>query len=282
MSLKVDLHIHTTASDGRLSPSEVVKRAAELGMKAIAITDHDTVNGIDEAMTEARKHAGLIVIPGVEMGADVPRGEMHVLGYFVDPYSGTLCRKLEMLRNSRAVRSKKIVVRLAEMGIQLNWEHVVSIAGGASIGRPHIAQAILERGYVTVIQEAFDRYIGDDSPAYVEREKLGPTETVELIAKTGGLPVLAHSAETENIDDVVQELKASGLVGLEVHYKDYDLETRERLAEVAKRYGLIQCGGSDYHGFEVEGNEIGRCDVPIETVNQLVALQRSRPRTFSN
>ena len=274
--MKIDLHVHTTASDGRLSPSEIVRRAADLGMKTIAITDHDSIEGIEEALAEARKFPKLMVIPGVEMGADVPKGEMHVLGYFVDPYSTVFCQKLEMLRTSRATRSQKMVARLADMGIKINWEHVAKIAAGASIGRPHIAQAILERGYVSVLQEAFDKYIGDNSPAYTEREKLSPIETVGLIAKTGGLPVLAHPADTENLDSVLKELKPAGLIGMEVHYKDYNSTTIQRLADVASRHGLICCGGSDYHGFEANGNEIGNCDVPPETVDQLIALQKQR------
>ena len=274
--MKIDLHIHTTASDGRLSPSEVVRKAAGLGMKAIAITDHDSIGGIEEALAEARKFPKLLVIPGVEMGADVPRGEMHILGYFVDPYSAVFCQKLEVLRNSRANRAQRMVFLLAKLGVQLNWEHVLSIAAGASIGRPHIAQAILERGYISSLEEAFDKYIGDDSPAYVEREKLSPVETVELIAKTGGLPVLAHPAETENLDDTIRGLMQAGLIGMEVYYKDYSRTTVERLADAANRHGLVCCGGSDFHGFEDAGNEIGRCDVPWETIDRLIELQKQR------
>ncbi|MFO8101264.1 MAG: PHP domain-containing protein [Dehalococcoidia bacterium] len=274
--MKVDLHIHTTASDGRLTPSEAVRRAVGLGLNVISITDHDSVGGIDEALAEARKFPDLTLIPGVEMGTDYPHGEMHILGYFVDHYSETFCRRLEMLRNSRTTRTQKMVSNLADMGIELNWEHVVRIAAGASIGRPHIAQAILERGYVTVLEEAFEKYIGDDSPAYVEREKLGPTETVELIMEAGGLSVLAHPARLENLDPVLAELKAAGLAGMEVYYKDYGPETVERLAETADRHGLIPCGGSDYHGFEEDGNEIGRSNVPAETVDRLIAAKRER------
>ncbi len=274
--MKVDLHIHTTASDGRLTPSEAVRRAAEKGMRAISITDHDSIEGIDEALAESRKFPKMLVIPGVEMGADVPHGEMHILGYFVDPYSSVFCQQMEMLRNSRATRGEKMVVRLMEMGVELKWGHVVRIAAGASVGRPHIAQAILERGYVSSLQEAFNNYIGDDSPAYVIREKLSPVDTVELIAGTGGLPVLAHPAERENLDDTLEELKPAGLIGLEVYYKDYTRDTVSRLAQTAKRHGLVCTGGSDYHGFEGSGNDIGACDVPWETVEHIITLRRQR------
>jgi predicted metal-dependent phosphoesterase TrpH len=281
MQMKIDLHIHTTASDGTLSPSEVVRKAAELGVQVIAITDHDSIAGIEEALMEASKYPDLMVIPGVEMGADVPKDERHILGYFVNPESLHFCEKLEMLRNSRANRSQLMVSKLEAMGIRLKWEDVIRIADGASIGRPHIAQAILEYGYVSVIQEAFDKYIGDTSPAYVEREKLSPVETVRLISSTGGLPVLAHPADTKNLDAVIEQLKPAGLIGMEVHYKDYDSITVKSLIRKAERHNLICCGGSDYHGFEIEENEIGRCGVPARTVNQLIELKNQRNQTSS-
>ncbi|MBT4512951.1 MAG: PHP domain-containing protein [Chloroflexi bacterium] len=274
--MKIDLHIHTTASDGRATPTEVVYRAAELEMKAIAITDHDSVEGIEEALAEARKFPKLLVIPGVELGADVPNGEMHILGYFVDHYSAEFCHKLEMLRSSRATRGQKMVSKLIKLGIHLNWEHVISISAGASIGRPHIAQAMLERGFISSLQEAFDKYIGDNGPCYVDREKLTPAECVELVAKTGGLPVLAHPAKTDDMDAVLPQLKQSGLIGMEVYYKNYPQKTQKRLLKIANKHGLVGCGGSDYHGFEDTSNNIGNCNVPQETIDRLIALQRDR------
>lgn len=274
--MKIDLHIHTTASDGRATPTEIVRRASELEMKAIAITDHDSIEGIEEALAEARKFPKLLVIPGVELGADVPHGERHILGYYVDPYSTEFCHKLEMLRNSRATRGQKMVSKLINFGINLNWDHVVNIADGASIGRPHIAQALLERGYIASLQEAFDKYIGDKGPCYVEREKFSAVESVELIAKTGGLPVLAHPADTKKLNSVLNELIPAGLVGMEVYYKGYGREAKKRLQNIANKHGLVCCGGSDYHGFEDTGNEIGNCDVPQETIDRLIALQKDR------
>lgn len=277
--MKIDLHIHTTASDGRLTPSEVVRRAAKLGVEVVAITDHDSVAGIEEALSEAQKYPQMMVIPGVEMGADVPKDEMHILGYFVDRHSSVFCEKLQMLRSSRSIRSQTMVSKLTDMGIILDWNHVVRIADGASIGRPHIAQAILEYGYVSVLQEAFDKYIGDSSPAYVERKKLSPIDTVELISRTGGLPVLAHPLETKNLDSVLDELKQAGLIGMEVFYKDYSAEDIQRLSRIAEEHNLVCCGGSDFHGFEIEGNEIGRCSVPRDTIDRLIALKRQIDQT---
>lgn len=276
--MKIDLHIHTTASDGRATPAEVVHRASDLGMKAIAITDHDSVEGIEEALAEARKSPKLLVIPGVELGADVPRGEMHLLGYYVDHYSAEFCHKLEMLRNSRATRGQKMVSKLTKCGVHLNWDHVISIATGASIGRPHIAQAMLERGYISSLQEAFDKYIGDNGPCYVVRDKFSPVESVELIAKTGGLPVLAHPAETKKLESVINELKPLGLVGMEVYYKGYRRDTQKRLQKIANKHGLVCCGGSDYHGFEDTDNDIGNCDIPQDTIDRLITLQKDRHR----
>lgn len=274
--MKVDLHIHTTASDGRLAPAEVVERAARLGLRAIAITDHDSVEGIAEALREAARFPRLSVIPGIELGADVPRGEMHILGYFLDHTSPQLHSKLQSLRTSRSERGQRMVAKLADHGIRLNWERVVAIAGGASIGRPHLAQAMLEEGYTSSMQEAFDKYIGDSGPCFVEREKFGPAESVRLISQAGGLAVLAHPAQIENLEEVLKELMPEGLIGLEVFYKDYPPATKARLQAIARVYGLVCSGGSDYHGFEDEGNEIGRCDVPLETVDQLKALYERR------
>ncbi|MFA4835807.1 MAG: PHP domain-containing protein [Dehalococcoidia bacterium] len=274
--MKIDLHIHTTASDGRLSPAEVVARAAELEVNTIAITDHDSVEGIQMALDEARKFPDLLVIPGVEMGADVPDGEMHILGYFVDHRSDELCKALKTLRDSRSNRGQAMVSRLDDVGIRLDWEHVANIANGASIGRPHIAQALLESGHVSSIIEAFDKYIGDGGPAFVERKKLGPAETVDLITRTGGLAVLAHPARAQDLDSIITELKKAGLIGMEVFYKDYDQQTVGRLLKVARRHNLIPCGGSDYHGFETDGTQIGQHNVPRKTVDRLIALKKTR------
>jgi len=273
--MNIDLHIHSTASDGRLTPAEVVARAAKLGMSAIAITDHDSVKGIESALTAARKYPDLRVIPGVEMGAEVPSGEMHILGYFVNHKSTELQQALKTLRDSRANRVKRMIVKLDGIGIEIQWEDVSSLASGASLGRPHLAQALLNSGHTASIDEAFERYIGHDGPAFVVREKMTPLETVELITRTGGLAVLAHPARTADLDATISELKSAGLVGMEVYYKDYDHQTINRLREIADNHQLIACGGSDYHGFE-DGNEIGQCDVPQETVDQLIHVWEQR------
>ena len=171
---KVDLHVHTTASDGRYTPTEIVRRAAKSGLAVLAITDHDTVDGIPEALDAAREFPELEVIPGVEINTDVPTGEAHVLGYFIDYTHPELLSVLRDMRASRQERAQKMVAKLADLGMPLDWERVKQLAGTDSIGRPHIAQALLEKGYISTFREAFDRYISRDGPAYVERTKVTP------------------------------------------------------------------------------------------------------------
>jgi predicted metal-dependent phosphoesterase TrpH len=176
--VRVDLHLHTTASDGQLSPAEIVHLAAELGLSIIAITDHDSVEGVEPALAAADDFPGLLVIPGVELSTDIPGGEVHILGYFIDHRDQGLKRSLESLRNSRRERARKIVAKLAQLNIDVDWQRVLELAAGASVGRPHIAQAMMERGYISSLREAFSKYIGRNGPAYVEREKLTPPQAV--------------------------------------------------------------------------------------------------------
>lgn len=277
--MKVDLHLHTTASDGRLSPGEMVRLAAERGLEVIAITDHDTIDGIAAALEAAISYPSLRVIPGVEVNTDIPHGEIHILGYFIDYESEELRRTLEGLRNSREVRAQRMVEKLAELGMPVSWPRVQEIAGGASIGRPHVAQAMLECGYISSLQEAFTKYIGREGPAYAEREGLSPQQAVELVAKAGGPPFLAHPAGIDDLEGLVLQLKGAGLVGLEVYYNGYAKGTIDRLLAVASKHSLITSGGSDFHGLE-GGNETppGGIDVPFSCVEQLIAVAEQRSR----
>ncbi len=271
--MKIDLHLHTTASDGRLSPEEVVELAAEGGLEVIAITDHDSVEGIAAALEAAELFPPLKVIPGVEFNSDIPDGEVHILGYFIDYESQELGQTLRRLRRARRRRARRMIARLAELGIEVEWERIEELAGGGSMGRPHIAQAMLEQGYISSLQEAFNRYIGRRGPAYVEREKLTPVGAVELVVKARGLPVLAHPASIDGLEELLGQLKAAGLVGLEAYYNGYPRQTIDWLVDIGKRHGLIISGGSDFHGFG-GGKEtrIGGIDVPSACVEQLVAL----------
>ncbi len=273
----VDLHIHTTASDGRFSPAEIVCKSAEGGLTVIAISDHDTVDGIIPAIEAAEAFPQLEVIPCVEISTDVPDGEVHVLGYFIDYTDSELQTKLERMRNSRRQRAERMVAKLRNFGLEVEWDRVQEISGGSALGRPHIARAMLEKGYIASIREAFDRYISRGGPAYVEREKMTPVEAVELILQSNGLPVLAHPLTIPNPEKMVIEMKRAGLVGIEAYYGAYTAEEVNRLVRIAKRHSLIASGGSDYHGLDDTAETmLGGVYVPVESVERLVALARER------
>lgn len=277
MTAEIDLHLHTTASDGRFSPGEIVRRAASLGMKVIALTDHDSVEGLAEAMAAVETYPSLKVIPGVEINTDVPHGEVHILGYYINQRNRELLGTLRKLRHSREGRALKMIAKLADLGIHIEWKRVEELAAGGSVGRPHIAQALLEKGYVSSIKEAFFRYIGREGPAYVEREKVTPVEAVELVIKAGGLAILAHPADINGLEGLITQLKGVGLVGIEAYYNGYSAPTIKYLVALAQKYQLLVTGGSDYHGLDA-GSETppGGVPVPREAVNQLFALERTR------
>ncbi len=270
---RVDLHIHSTASDGKYTPEEIVRRAAELGLRYIAITDHDSVDGIVPAVKAARAFPRLTFIPGVEISTDVPDGEIHILGYFIDYTGKDLADTLKRFRSSREGRGRGMVAKLGEMGIDIDWGRVQEIAGDGAIGRPHIAQAMLEKGYIASFEEAFDKYIGRGGPAYVEREKMTPQEAVALVKRSGGLPVLAHPFTVKDSERWVADLKAAGLVGIEAYYKDNTPEATEATLKMAEKYALITTGGSDFHGIG-DNREValGGVDVPLKAARQLIKL----------
>ena len=274
---QVDLHLHTTTSDGNFSPPEIVAKAAKAGLKIIAITDHDALDGIVPALAAAEAFPGLRVIPGVEISTGVRQSDVHLLGYFIDYTSPELKASLQEMRQARKQRARGMIDKLGGLGIHINWARVKEIAGSGSIGRPHIAQAMLEKGYITSLGEAFIKYIGRDGPAYVERIKVTPQEAVKLILKNGGLPVLAHPLTVPDPEVLVEKLKAAGLVGIESYYGDLTAEQVGRLNELAGRHNLIVTGGSDYHGLD-DSNEtmIGDADVPLEVAEQLIALHEKR------
>lgn len=274
---KIDLHLHTTASDGRFTPAELVAKLAARGLEVIAITDHDTVAGVAAALEAARAFPKLTVIPGVEINTDVDRGEAHLLGYFIDVNDARLVSGLARLRTSRETRAERMVEKLTGLGLDVNWPRVQEIAGSATIGRPHIAEALLEKGYIATFREAFDRYIGRDGPAYVEREKLTQEEAVALVLGAGGLPVLAHPYTVGEVEPMLKRLKEAGLAGLEAYYKDYSPAKVSELVGLARKYRLLATGGSDYHGIEANDEVMpGDVRIPGEVADKLFALARSR------
>lgn len=280
---RIDLHLHSNASDGKFSPVEVVRKSVEAGLTVIALTDHDTVDGIESALKAGRSFSGLTVIPGVEINTDVPKGEAHVLGYFIDYNHPELLATLKRMRDARQERALGMIAKLRSLGMPLEWERVKKIAGTGAIGRPHIAQAMLEKGYITSLKEAFNKYIGFDGPAYVERTKVSPVEAVEIIVRANGLPVFAHPLTVQDPEAMVRQLKSKGLVGLEAYYNGYTQAQVSLLVGLAEKYGLIVTGGSDYHGLD-ESSEtiIGGVDVPMKSVERLLALAGKRMPNSAN
>jgi hypothetical protein len=280
MSSLVDLHLHTTASDGTLSPTRLIRLLADRGLRIVAITDHDSLEGLPEAAQEAANHPGLTLIPGIELSTDVPDGEIHMLGYYMDAEDPGLQETLVRFRGGREQRAQRMVEKLRAMGFQIEWERVAELAQGA-IARPHIAQAMVEKGYVAYPYEAFDRYIGRNGPAYVEREKLTPAEAVQTLVRHKGLPVIAHPADVPGLEAVVESLVAEGLVGMEVYYGDYGPDQVGRLLALCQHFNLIPLGGSDYHAsgnpHEVEPGTVGP---PIESAHRLMALSAARPKPW--
>jgi len=274
---KVDLHIHSTASDGRYSPQEIIGKAAGLGLETIALADHDSIDGIAPALEEVRKLKRLQFIPGVEVSTDVPNGEVHVLGYFIDYTSEELAAALARFRHSREGRAQGMIDRLKELGINLSWERVREIAGDGAIGRPHIAQAMLEKGYINSIKEAFDRYIARDGPAYVEREKMTPVEAVQLVLRNKGIAVMAHPFTVPEPEAMIAELKAAGMAGIEAYYNGYTAEEIGQLVAMARNHGLMVTGGTDYHGLDdSKETMMGGVGVPVAVVQGLIA--RAEPK----
>ena len=271
MSDRVDLHAHSTTSDGKLRPSEVVLLAAQTGLRALALTDHDTTDGIVEAQLAGRD-LGIEVIAGVEINSEGEHGDAHILGLLIDPAEPALQEQLVAIRDARVGRAKGMLKKLAAMGMSVEWARVQAIAGDAvSIARPHIARAMVEAGHVATVQEAFDKYISNDGPAYVNRLRLTMSEAIGVIHAAGGLAVLAHPAHSELVH-LIPQLVEAGLDGVEVYYPAHTPEQQSELLEIAARYNLVVTGGSDFHSPDdpVHGT-LGCVDVPPDTVDKLKA-----------
>jgi hypothetical protein len=257
---RLDLHLHTTHSDGSFTPTEVIDFAQKAGVTALAITDHDITTGILEATVAGGKH-GIDVIPGIEISSILGDSELHILGYFLDYQDPRLDERLARLRESRHRRNPKIIERLQAAGIEITYEEVRSLAGTDSVGRPHIARVLMDKGVVASAKEAFDLWLADGRPAYVPRELPTPSEAMQWIREAKGLPVLAHPTWVKTTEgtltDLVRRLKADGLDGIEVHYSTHTpRQTREYLA-LAKQLDLLVTGGSDFHGLTKPDINVG-------------------------
>jgi len=280
----VDLHSHTTCSDGSATPAELVRLAASAAAAAIAITDHDTVEGLSEGRAAADK-AGIEFIPGVEISAEFEPGTMHILGYLVDESDKNLNAALEGLRLARRERNPRIAARLQDLGMDISYDEVANLAGNEVVGRPHFASLMVRKGYVTSIKEAFDRFLAKGAPAYVEKERLSPSDSIALIHKAGGVAVLAHPYQMKLNDDDTKDqighLKDLGLDGIEAIYSRLGPSERDRYANLAREMGLLVTGGSDFHGtFKPDislVNGLGDLEVPYELLLEMKAsAARSR------
>ena len=277
MGSRADLHTHSTFSDGVLMPTELIELAYSHGVRVMSLSDHDTTQALPEAFAAAASHTDFLLIPGIEMSTDIPGSEVHILGHFIDWKDERFERELVNLRKSRLGRARQMVKRMAELGKPVAWERVESFAGEGSVGRPHIARALVEAGHVATVSEAFDLYLSRTGPAYVERERLTPIEVVEMLISVKGLPTIAHPRDLDNLEELLAKLKAAGLVGMEVYYQDYPPDEVERLHALADKIGLIPLGGSDYHGFGGHHQrEPGDIPLPDEPVQRLLALARER------
>jgi predicted metal-dependent phosphoesterase TrpH len=279
MSARIDLHLHSTASDGAYTPSELVRLALAKKLQVIALTDHDTTGGIEEIQGAARG-TGLTVIPGVEISTDVPGNqELHILGYYIDHRYEPLQRQLLRLRQSRMERARKMIEILDRAGCHIDWDHLLALAGKGSIGRPHIAQALVEANYVDSIEDAFRLYLGRGAAAYVLRYKLSPQDAIKLILAAGGAPVLAHPSQ---VIEHIPALSQAGLAGLEVYYYNYPEPEKRFLAGLARKHNLIATGGSDFHGPGVTSTaELGSVDVPWSAFEELRAYAARKARDGS-
>jgi hypothetical protein len=246
-----DLHSHSNRSDGTLSPAEVMRLAAKRDLAGVALTDHDTFEGLEEAAVTADE-LGLDLVPGIEFSAEYDAASLHILGYWVDPDDPAIEAELIRLTTTRFRRGEMIVEKLRELDLDVSLERVVELAGGEAIARPHIAEAMVEAGIVVDEQEAFDRYISDDGLAYVPKHALEPMEALRMIGDAGGVCVLAHPGMWRGSDSVpdelIEEMAAGGMVGLEVRHPDHDDRMRARYAAVAERLGLVATSASDCHG----------------------------------
>ena len=274
--LKIDLHMHTTLSDGKLTPTELVRLLHDRDVDIAAISDHDSTEGLPEAFEAAGKFPDLRIVSAVEISADHPthdKADVHVLGYFLDHKHEQLNATLSSFRDDRVVRAHKMVERLNQLGYSINWERVVEIAGKAGIGRPHIAQALVEHGYIAQVRDAFNGLLNDEGMAFVGRPHITMSDSAELIQAAGGVAVLAHPLFVPNYEDIVPALRGMGFVGMEVHYGEFSVEQRASLLALTEQYGLLPCGGSDYHAMGHEGEHLpGTAGPPLEVFEELERL----------
>jgi len=264
----IDLHTHSLRSDGALSPGDLVRRAAARAVGVLALADHDTLAGVAEAVA-AGEALGVRVIPASELNTESEWGDAHVLGYFIDPTDLVLEERLRWLRENRGRRIELMIAKLSQLGYPVSLQRVLEIAQGGALGRPHLAEALLEKGYVRSYEEAFDKILAKDSPAYVARVGLTPLEAVELVRTHAGVPSLAHPGTVVGLEALLPKMVAAGLAGIEAYYGEHSPEMTERCLALARTHHLVPTGGSDFHGRGEHGVDLGAVFVPPETIEML-------------
>jgi len=263
----VDLHTHTTCSDGSMTPAELVHRARQNNLQAIAVTDHDSIEGIKMASAAAQ---GLEIVPGVELSATEGHTDVHILGYYFYTAHGELLEHLETFRSGRFRRAERMVKVLNELGLDITLDAVLEKAGGetGSIGRPHVAQALVDSGFVGSINEAFRRYIGNDGPAYVEKHVISAADAIDLIRSAGGMAVMAHPGSTRR-DELIPKFVEAGLAGLEVYHPEHSPTEQRYYRQLAEKHGLVVTGGTDYHGPREGRADLGDLRIPYQILSTM-------------
>ncbi len=261
-----DLHLHTNFSDGTFSPERVVMEASHLGLSAIAITDHDILDGIEPALSAGEQY-GVEVIPGVELSSESDGAEVHILGYYMDWQNQQFCQRLQEFRESRRIRAMKMVDKLNQLGLDMEYDDVLERADLIAIGRPHVANALVKRGYVATASEAFYRFLGDNGPAYVPKYKLAPAEAIAMILDVGGVPIIAHPGMIHQ--SLVPELASLGLMGVEAFHPSHSVQISDYYCDLAEKHNLLITGGSDCHGEAKGAMTMGKIRLPYKYIDAL-------------
>jgi len=287
----VDLHVHSTKSDGSYTPTQLVDYALEKGLSAFALTDHDTTDGLDEAISYAAKLAHetkfekeIEVIPGIEFSTEYMGKDIHIVGLYIDYKSEHFIRYIRDFQDSRTLRNIKMCAKLTEHGVPITYEELQACFPGSVLTRAHYAKYLLQKGYVKSMPEAFDRYVGDHAPCFLPREKVTPAQAVDLILRAGGIPVLAHPIlyhmSDAKLEQLVRELKESGLVAIEAIYSTYNSAEERQIRALASKYDLLISGGSDFHGTTKPGLDLavgyGKLFVPYDVLERLKAYLQKR------
>ena len=267
--MRGDLHVHSTASDGTLTPSDLVALAVERGLRVLAITDHDSVEGVDEALAAA-EGTELIVVPALELSAAEQGHDVHMLGYFVRHRDPVLRETLARLRAARLARAQTMVEQLSEAGFVVSIDDVLALAEGGAVGRSHVARALVGAGHANDIRDAFSRLIGRGRPFYVGKEARSAIEAIGIIHEADGLAVIAHPGVSHD-EEIVEELVAAGLDGIEAYHADHTPDQRRHFAEVAERHGLLVTGGTDFHGVDAPNPRLGDSTLPAEALEVFLA-----------